>query len=60
MMACDNKWREVDKNIAERVVSDCAIFIVESCVLCLILRRFFNTLVGVLASFEFIGTADYV
>ena len=34
----------------EAVVSECARFIVASCVLTLVLRCYFNTLVGVLAS----------
>ena len=50
MMACDTEWKAVDKNLEEDVVSDCDRFIVARCVLRLVLRRFFSTLVGVLAS----------
>ena len=32
IMTCDTDWRSVDRNLAEAVVSDCAIFIVASCV----------------------------
>ena len=48
MMACDTEWRAVDKNIADDVLSNCALFILVTCVLNLILRPFFITLVGVL------------
>ena len=41
---------EVDRNLAEAVVLDCAHFIVARCVLPLVLRFFFSTLVGVIAS----------
>ena len=50
MMACDTGWREVDRNLSETVVSDCALFMVSICVICLVLRCFFRTLVGVLSS----------
>ena len=50
VIAWKTEWREVNRNIAEAVVSDYACFIVASCVLNLILRCFFSTLVGVLAS----------
>ena len=32
IMTCDTDWRSVDRNLVEAVVSDCAIFIVASCV----------------------------
>ena len=59
-MAYVTDWREVDRHLVEDVVSDCAFFIVASCVLRLVLRYFFSTLVGVLASVVLIGTAEYV
>ena len=55
-MACDTEWRAVDRNLLEAVVSDCDIFVVVSCVLRLVPRCFFSTLVGVLASVELRGT----
>ena len=60
MMACNNKCRSVDKNLAEAVVSDCALFIVMSCALRLGVRRFFITLVGVLDSVELRVTTEYL
>ena len=60
IMACYTECREVDKNLAEYLVSGCDIFIVSSCILHLILRRFFSTLVGVLASVKLRGTTEYV
>ena len=48
----ETEWRAVDRNLAEAAVSDCACFIVASCVLPLFLHCFFSTLVGVLASFK--------
>ena len=56
MTACDTEWRAVDRNLAEAVVSECALFIVASCVLHLVLHCFFIALVGVLASVELRGT----
>ena len=50
MMGCDNEWREVDRDLSETVVSDCALFMVAICVICLVLRFLFRTLVGVLSS----------
>ena len=50
VMACETEWREVDRNIANAVVSDCDWFIVVSCSLPLFLRCFFSILNGVLAS----------
>ena len=41
-------------------MSECAIFIVVRCVLRLILRHLFSTLVGVLANVKFRGTTEYV
>ena len=58
-MACETEWRAVDRNIAEDVVSDCASFMVVSCDLPIVLRCFFTTLVGVLASVVLRGTAVY-
>ena len=55
-MACDTEWRAVNKNLAEAVVYDCALFIVTGFVLCLVLHHFFSTLVGVLDSVELRGT----
>ena len=60
MMAYDTEWREFIRNLAETVVYDCALFIVASCVLRLILRRFCSTLVGVLANVALRGTTEYV
>ena len=60
MMACDTEWRVVDKNLAEAVVSNCDLFIIASCVLRLVLRRFFSTLVGVLDIVKIGGTIYYV
>ena len=60
MMACDTEWRAVDRNLADDVVSDCAIFTVAMCVQCCILHCFFSNLVGVLASVVLRGTAEYV
>ena len=50
VIAWDTEWREVDRNLAEAVLSDCARLIVASLVLPLTLRCFFSTLVGVLTS----------
>ena len=55
MMAYDTEWRAVDRNLAEAAVSDCALFIVVRRVIRLVLRCFFSTSVGVLASFVLIG-----
>ena len=60
MMACETKWRGVDRNLSKAVVSDSDIFIVTSCVLRLVLRFFFSILVGVLASVVLRGTIEYV
>ena len=38
MMACDNDWSAVDRNLAEAVVLDCACFIFASCVCQHVLR----------------------
>ena len=56
VMACETEWREVDRNLAEAVVLECARFMVASCVLTLVLRCFFSTLVGVLDSVKHGGT----
>ena len=58
MMASYTEWRAVDKNLAEAVLSDCALFIVASVFLHLVLRHFFRTLVVVLASVELRGKAE--
>ena len=50
VIARDTECRAVDKNLVEAVVLDCAIFIVVSIVLTLILHCFLITLVGVIAS----------
>ena len=60
MMACDTEWRVFDKNMVEAVFYNCAIFILVSCVLCLVLRLFFITLVGVLDSSKLRGTTEHV
>ena len=60
MMSCDTECRSVDNNIVEAVESECALFIVSSCVLSIVLHQLFSTLVGVLASVEFRGNTDYV
>ena len=52
VISWETEWRAVDRNLAEAVVSDCARFIVVSCVLPLVLRCLFRTLVVVLASVE--------
>ena len=59
-MASETEWRAVDRNISEAVMSDCARFMVTSCVLTLVIRCFFSTLVGVLSSVVLRGTADYI
>ena len=59
MMACDTEWRAVGKNLADDIVSECALFIVVSCVLRLVLCLFFINLVGVLASVELRDTTEY-
>ena len=46
----ETDWRVVDRNLVEAVVSECARFIVASCVLPLILRYFLRSLAGVLVS----------
>ena len=50
VIAWENEWRAVNRNLAEAVVSDCDRFIVASFVLSLILRCFFSILVSVIAS----------
>ena len=60
MMAYDTEWRVIDKNLAEAIVYDYALFIVEICFLRLVLSCFFRILVGVLASAELKGTTEYV
>ena len=59
-MAWDTEWRAVDKNIAEAVVSNCALIYVSKFFLIMVLRRFFSTLVSVLTSVTLGGTIDYV
>ena len=60
MMVCDTEWMAVDKNLVEAEVSDYALFTVSICVLRLLLRCFFGTLVGVLAIVDLIGTTEYL
>ena len=60
MIAWDTEWREVDRNRAEAVLSDCDCLIVASLVLPLILRCFFSTVGGVLTSVKFGVTTMYV
>ena len=60
VMACETEWRKVDRNLAEAVVSDCACSMVASCVLPLILRCFFSTLVVVISSVVLRVTTEYV
>ena len=50
VIAWETEWRAVDRNLAEAVVSDCAQFIVMSCVLPLVLCYLFSTLVCVISS----------
>ena len=50
VMAWETEWREVYRNLAEAIILCCACFTVASCVLLLVLRCFFSTLVGALAS----------
>ena len=52
VIAWETEWRAVDRNIAEDFVLDSACFIVASCALPLVLRYFFSTLIGVLASLK--------
>ena len=52
VIAYETEWRAVDRNLEEAVVSDCARFIVASCVLPLVLRCFFSALVGVIANIK--------
>ena len=49
-MAWETEWRVVYRNLAEAIVLYFACFTVASCVLPLVLRCFFSTLVGALAS----------
>ena len=60
MLAWDTEWREVDINLAEAVLLDCACLVVASLVLPLILHCFFSTLGGVLTSVNLGGTTVYV
>ena len=60
MIAWDTEWREVDRNLAEAVLSDCDSLIVASLVLPLILHCFFSTLGGLLTSVKLGGTTRYV
>ena len=46
----ETEWRSFGINLVKAVVSNCGPFIVASCFLTLVLRSFFITLVGVLAS----------
>ena len=59
VIAWDTDWREVDRKLAEAVVSDCARFIVAIIFLPLILRYFLSTLVVVLASGKGWGATMY-
>ena len=56
IMACDTECREVNMNLAEAVVYDCALFIVVRCVQRRVLYCFFSTLVGVLNSVVWLST----
>ena len=58
-MAFETDCRAVYRNLAEDVVSNCYCFMVSGCVLPLVLRCFFSTLAGALASVLLRGTADY-
>ena len=60
MIAWDAEWREVDKNLAEAVLSGCACLSVVSLFMPLILRCLFSTLGGVLTSVKLGGTTVYV
>ena len=50
VIAWETEWRSVNRKLVENVLTDCACFIVASCVLPLALHCFFSTLVCVLAS----------
>ena len=50
VMAWETEWREVNRNLEEAIVLCFACFTVARCVLPLVLRCFFSTLVGALAS----------
>ena len=56
VISWETERRVVDRNLAEAVVSECAHFIVASCVLPLVLHCLFGTLAGVLASVKRGGT----
>ena len=60
VIAWDIEWREVDRNVAEAVLSDYAQLIVASLILNLILRCFFSTLGGVLTILKLGGTTVYL
>ena len=60
VMVCETECRAVDRNLAEDVLSDCDRFMVARCVLTLLLRCFFSTVVGVLASVVLRGTTENV
>ena len=50
VISWETQWREVYRNLAEAIILCCACFTVARCVLPLVLRCFFSTLVGALAS----------
>ena len=50
VIAWETEWKTVNRNLVEAVVSDCAHFIVTSCVLPIVLNILFGTIVGVLDS----------
>ena len=60
MIAWDNEWGAVERNLAEAVVSDWNFWIFASLVLPLIFRCFFSTLGGGLTSVNLEGTTMYV
>ena len=59
VISWETEWRAVDRNLAEAVVSECARFIVVSCVLPLVLCCYFCALFGVLAIVKRGGTTEY-
>ena len=59
-MACDTEWSAADKNFAETLVFDCALFILATFSLLLVLWRFISTLVRVITSDTLGGTTNYV
>ena len=60
MMACDTERRAVDKNLSKSIVSYWNIFILAKFFMCLVLRCFFSTFIGVLTIYTIGVTKKYV